>query len=236
MIKFLLNLISQSLGYSKVESRGTLVLTLLVISLFGLSHFATGLLKEKEPEIDNSLALKAWVKEVKSSYRVKKNKNERVVVDDIIKKTPPILRKASPRKIEAESPKKIIRKDINISTAKELQQIKGIGKVYSERIIKYRDLLGGFYDINQLNEVYGLKPELIEQITSNFYVQAEVTPIDFNTDSAKILASHPYVSYDLAWIIINFRKQHGDIRSFDDLNQIKAIDDSLIAKLKPYLY
>src|SRR5690606_40943919 len=46
--------------------------------------------------------------------------------------------------------------DINRCTAGELVALPGIGPVLAERIIKYRNLLGGFVDKWQLVEVYGL--------------------------------------------------------------------------------
>ena len=60
-------------------------------------------------------------------------------------------------------------------------------------------------------------------------------PLNINSDSAKVLANHPYVSYDLAWIIINYRKQHGDITSSNDLKKVKALDEETFARLEPYL-
>lgn len=132
-------------------------------------------------------------------------------------------------------PPEIIVKDINMTAADDLMKIKGIGKVYSERIIKYRDLLGGFSDMEQLNEVYGITLPLYEKIKERFVIQSPVKPLNLNIDSVKALIKHPYISYDLAWVIINYRKQHGDIESAEDLHKIRAMDDSLINKLKPYL-
>ena len=44
-------------------------------------------------------------------------------------------------------------KDINKATAEELTQIRGIGAVLSNRIVKYRSRLQGFGHLNQLYEV-----------------------------------------------------------------------------------
>ena len=105
----------------------------------------------------------------------------------------------------------------------------------SNRIVKFRNRLGGFSENEQLSEVYGLPPETVDEALKHFSVQSRPEPIDFNNDSAKVLAMHPYISYDLAWVILNYRKQHGDISSFEDLEKIQALDEETLEKLKPYL-
>ena len=49
--------------------------------------------------------------------------------------------------------------DLNKSDSSEFIKIKGIGSVYSSRIIKYRSALGGYADKTQLKEVYGIDEE-----------------------------------------------------------------------------
>ena len=54
--------------------------------------------------------------------------------------------------------------------------------------------------------------------------------LNINADSAKVLSNHPYISYDLAWIIINYRKQNGDITSANELKKILAIDEETFTR------
>lgn len=54
----------------------------------------------------------------------------------------------------------MVKKEINEATAKMLQQFYGIGPVLSQRIIAMRNQLGGFFIKIQLNDVWGLKPEV----------------------------------------------------------------------------
>jgi len=49
--------------------------------------------------------------------------------------------------------------DINTSDSSALVTLPGIGPVLSMRIIRYRNLLGGFWSVNQLKEIYGLPEE-----------------------------------------------------------------------------
>ena len=125
--------------------------------------------------------------------------------------------------------------DLNSATKEKFQHIRGIGSVLSERITKYRDLLGGFYSTDQLKEVYGLKEDVIERIIQQAVFDREVSQRTINTDSIKLLTAHPYINYNLARAIINYRQVHGPYTSIDQLLEIKVMNDSLYQKLSPYL-
>ncbi len=242
MFKFFIEAISKGLAFSKAEAKGTFVLIIIVLLSITSFRFLSNRIKTRTPNEYDPTELTAWVKEVQSSYsekRESKKSNEPVLTDlyknDLYKKD---RKRTSPRKKEASSTTNNIKLpvlDLNTASSEELQKVKGIGKVYSERIIKYRELLGGYYSIEQLKEVYGLSNDVIAKISERFSIKSDVERFAINSDSVKHLAKHPYLSYDLAWVIINYRKQNGDINSFEDLRSIKALNDSVLFKLKPYL-
>ena len=62
-------------------------------------------------------------------------------------------------------------KPINLNNADSLTLItlSGIGPVFASRIIKYRNLLGGFYKKEQLLEVYNLKNETYLKVKKQIY-------------------------------------------------------------------
>ncbi|MEM9325399.1 MAG: helix-hairpin-helix domain-containing protein [Bacteroidota bacterium] len=126
--------------------------------------------------------------------------------------------------------------DINLASAEDLQEIQGIGPFYSERVVKYRNLLGGYHDLAQLNEVYGLRPEAQELLKKHTFIEdGPDKRILINSDSITLLAKHPYLSKNQARAIINYRRQHGDYDQPDDLLAIKIISDSLYQRILPYL-
>ena len=126
--------------------------------------------------------------------------------------------------------------DLNTAIAEDLQKIRGIGQVLSTRTIKYRNLLGGFTSFSQLKEVYGLSDTLISAFEYEFYLDStKLDEITINTDSIIHLSKHPYINFNLARAIVNYRKANGEYKSVEDIRQIKIMTDSLYQKLYPYL-
>ncbi len=239
MLKYLTNAISSAIGFTKTESRGTLVLILIIFIALVTSQVRISYLKNRKVIAADSSAL-VWVKTVQASYEIKDPVEKEFDKNISVPKNTSYLKSDDKpiKKPKFKTPEKreaLIVKDLNTATQEDLQTIRGIGPAFSERIIKYRNLLGGFADTTQLSEIYGLKSETTTELLKYFHIKSNVTPINLNTDSIKVLGRHPYISYDLARIILNYRKEHGDIRSPSDLKKIKAIDQGTFLRLKPYL-
>lgn len=128
---------------------------------------------------------------------------------------------------------------ININTCDTvaLMRLNGIGSILSNRILKYKDLLGGFHCVEQLKEVYGITPETYERIKAYIAVgnQAEIKKININRIDANSLAKHPYLSRKSAKLIVNYRDQHGNYIAMEDLIKVGTLSDITIAKIAPYL-
>lgn len=122
--------------------------------------------------------------------------------------------------------------DINIADTSQLIQINGIGSVLAKRIIKYRDLLGGFYHLDQIQETYGIKPEVINEILKNVFIGSAVKKIKINQIANQ---KHPYLNFNQIKIIIAFKKQHGNFKTLADLKDIKILDEITISKISPYI-
>jgi len=125
--------------------------------------------------------------------------------------------------------------ELNSCTAVQLQGLPGIGTVLSERIIKYRDLLGGFISTDQLGEVYGVDTTVMNTITDWVYVNPEnIRMISIDTCSFNELARHPYIGKEAARSIIKYRKLFGPPASFGVLAEQKVIDNAKALKIAPY--
>jgi competence protein ComEA len=127
--------------------------------------------------------------------------------------------------------------DINTTDSLSLVQIKGIGPKLSSRIVKYRNSIGGYVSIEQLGEVYGLLPEIVEELKNVLFISEGFEPqkIDINHVDFQALSRHPYFGYQKAKIVINYRNQHGNFSGVNDLKKIKLLTDEEIAKFEPYL-
>ncbi len=146
------------------------------------------------------------------------------------------IQKPSPPKEEvSEKHEEEIKFDLNMVSAEKLMEIRGIGPVLSDRIVKYRDLLGGFHSPNQLKEVYGLDSSVVSKIIDRSFLSPAVSKVNINTDSLNHLMSHPYIDYKLARTIYNFRTQRGRLDSVEQIKSIKILSDSLYEKIYPYL-
>lgn len=238
MFRYFINAISNAIGFSKTESRGTLVLILIIFAGIIVTKARISYL-QNQPEIVSDSSALQWVSLVQASYdlkepvEVKFDKSVYFPAKNTFKKVENRANKTPLKTVK--KPKKIFIKDLNEATSEELQIVRGIGPAYSTRIIKYRELLGGFADTTQLTEVYGLTPEIVHEVLKEFQIITPVASINLNTDSIKVLARHPYISYDLARLIINYRKEHGDFTTAADLKKIKAVDEPTFLRLKPYL-
>ncbi|MDD7885313.1 ComEA family DNA-binding protein [Flavivirga sp. 57AJ16] len=130
------------------------------------------------------------------------------------------------------------KKDLNKATAQQLQAINGIGVVLSERIIRFRNkFIGGFIDDVQLQDVYGLTPQVIERIANDFTVKTprKVQKINIHTATIDNLVTVQHIDYDLAHHIIEQRKLKEGYKSLDELKKVKDFPVNKIDIIKLYL-
>jgi competence protein ComEA len=126
--------------------------------------------------------------------------------------------------------------DLNMADTSQLIALPGIGSKLAQRIVDFRTKLGGFYSLEQLKEVYGLKPETIDIILPLLKLDISgITYLDINTADAKTLDMHPYINRNQANAIVEYRKQHGPYKSIEELSKIVVLDALLLNKIKTYI-
>lgn len=132
---------------------------------------------------------------------------------------------------------KIVVIDINQATQEDLIKIYGIGEAISLRILKFKESLGGFVSMEQMKDVWGLSPEVIDNLNAHFKVSAlpNVKKIDINNASIKELSEFPYFKYPLSKNIVTFRSMNGDIKTKEDLSKIKDFPVDKIGIITLYL-
>lgn len=144
------------------------------------------------------------------------------------------IRKESYQPVE-KNPERL-RVEINSADTLKLKLLPGIGSVLSSRIIRYRDLLGGYWQTDQLLEVYGLSAELFEKISGSLEIDTTlIRKININEASFSELLRHPYISYEQAGKISKFLQQNNKIKSPDVLLENNIIDSIAYKRLRHYL-
>jgi DNA uptake protein ComE-like DNA-binding protein len=128
-------------------------------------------------------------------------------------------------------------KDLNLVSAEELKAINGIGEKLSARIIKFRDRLGGFLVDEQLYDVYGLEPEVVERALKKFKVlnPPKIEKININAASVEMLTKLIYLQKNVAINIVSYRDSKGSIDSFAELSNIENFPIKKIDRIALYL-
>lgn len=113
----------------------------------------------------------------------------------------------------------------------ELKKIPGIGSGIAKAIVNYRDKLGGFYTLEQLQEVEYVTPEMMK------WFSLEETPIkkmNINKVGIDKLRAHPYLNFYQAKVIVEYRKKRGEIKSLSQLSLYEEFTEKDLQRLAVY--
>jgi DNA uptake protein ComE-like DNA-binding protein len=127
--------------------------------------------------------------------------------------------------------------DINRADSAQLLPLPGIGPVFAGRLIKYRNLLGGYVSPGQLKEVYGISLETLDLIVDRIVIDTSlIIKLDLNGATFRELLRHPYLEYEDVKALVNYRDFKGSIQSALELQENFILADSVLNRVIPYLY
>lgn len=152
--------------------------------------------------------------------------------DDERAEPTPYSRSPSPATPPAPSPGLI---DVNAVDIAALTQLPGIGEYRAKRILKFRDLLGGFVSVEQVGTTYSLPDSTFRRIQPYLITGPLLRQIDINRVDAEELGRHPYVKAKLARTLVRYRDIHGPYAGAADLEKVRALSAENRARLLPYL-
>ena len=122
--------------------------------------------------------------------------------------------------------------DLNKADTSILKRIPGIGSTLARMIVVYRQRLGGFYDVSQLQEV----PHVGVELNKWFVVTpAGLHKIQVNSASLDKLRSHPYMDFYKAKAIMEYRRKRGKIKGLSQLSMFEEFTEKDLKRLSPYL-
>ena len=127
--------------------------------------------------------------------------------------------------------------EINSADTTKWKMLNGIGSKLAARIVNFRNKLGGFYSIDQVGETYGVPDSTFQKIKSKLKINPQLLKkLDINTAGFDELNAHPYISYNLAKLIVNYRTTNGSIKSFNELELLVKETKDVFDKLKHYIF
>ena len=129
----------------------------------------------------------------------------------------------------------LVKVELNSADTTELKKLNGIGSVYAARILKYRDLLGGFYSVSQLLEVYNFPEETFKNIENNISADTLlIKKIRINFAEYADLLRHPYLNKKQVEALLNYRDKNGSFQNILQLKTNGLIDSEIFLRISPY--
>lgn len=126
---------------------------------------------------------------------------------------------------------------INSALSSQLQEIEGVSLKLANRIIRYRDKLGGFISADQYKEIYGLSADLQTILAKHTNIPKGYKPnkLSLNQATFKKLVTHPYISVAMAKAIINHRRKKGKFANLLAIKDLPQYNCHWGRKIIPYL-
>lgn len=125
--------------------------------------------------------------------------------------------------------------DVNRADAATWAQLRGIGPVLSERIVRFRERLGGFTSIDQVAETYGLPDSTFEVIRPQLRSSPPLRRLAINELDWQTLRKHPYLNRREARALVAYRQAHGPFSGPEALSQVRALNRQTLTRILPYL-
>lgn len=126
--------------------------------------------------------------------------------------------------------------ELNTADTLILKKVPGIGSAFSNRIVKYRNLLGGFYSVTQLSEVYGIDEDRYNTLKEWFCVNPQlIHKRSVNNLTQDSLSRHPYINYRQAKAIKQLCRQKGKLTGWENIQLLEEFSDYDRERIEPYL-
>lgn len=122
--------------------------------------------------------------------------------------------------------------DLNEADTSELKKIPGIGSGIARKIVAYRTRLGGYYKVEQLQELTHVSDTLNKWLSIG---KSPIRRINLNKASVERMTAHPYLNFYQAKVIAGFRKKKGKLGSLKQLALYEEFTAEDMERLNHYI-
>jgi DNA uptake protein ComE-like DNA-binding protein len=172
--------------------------------------------------------------DLQKMYSLRKADFDRLMPYIRIVTSPPMYNTAKPPVKYVKPPPTVI--DINQADTAAFIALPGIGSKLANRIVNFRQKLGGFYSVQQVGETFGLPDSTFQLIQPRLQCGPVILQkLNINMADANTLKQHPYIRWNIANAIVQYRQQHGPFHSAEELQQIVLITPELYQKIVAYV-
>ncbi|WP_294617931.1 helix-hairpin-helix domain-containing protein [uncultured Bacteroides sp.] len=121
---------------------------------------------------------------------------------------------------------------LNNADTTELKKIPGIGSGIARLIVGYRQRLGGFYQIEQLQDINLDYRPLQAWFT---VAPSEIRRINLNHAGIERLRSHPYINFYQAKAFVQYRKKRGTLHNLKPFALYEEFTENDLERLSHYV-
>ena len=130
----------------------------------------------------------------------------------------------------------IVKLELNECDTSEIVVVPQFGSKRAQKLVEYREKLGGFYAFEQVKEVYILQNIEVDFLKKYFTLDLSlIRKININSATYKELAAHPYIDAYLSKLIINYREKNGKFTTVEEIQKATNAYQELIEKLQHYI-
>lgn len=143
-------------------------------------------------------------------------------------------RQLRPERPVTEQRAPLVQIELNKADAQDLLVLPGVGPVLSQRIVRFREVLGGFHDIDDLYDVFGLDSSVVDDAKSWVTVDATLLrPFCLDTVSFRSMLRHP--RFDVETTKKLMRARGRGVHALDVVLLRSRLDSVTLHSVQPYL-